>query len=192
MNNSVYLGVIVFLVWFAFCNYWYTCKTKGICSEEVLPASAQLSIEEQKEPVRIPEIDTASLPPDSVEVKRESIAKSISISESELLFKKNSLELANSDYATNFFDKISTEIGNESISVEITGHTCDLGAPQHNQQLGLKRARKVYNHLLDKGLNIEKIDILSLGESNPISDNAKEENRRRNRRVELIIKSIEP
>jgi len=164
-----------------------------LCSEEEsLSATTQLSSEDQKEPIRIPDADLTSLPPDSVEARQESKTKSISISEDQLLFKKNSLEFANSDYATSVFDKLLVETGSESLSIEITGHTCDLGTTQYNQQLGLKRARKIYNYLLERGLKIEKFDILSMGESNPIVDNTNEENRRRNRRVELTIKSIEP
>ncbi|WP_299439428.1 OmpA family protein [uncultured Aquimarina sp.] len=72
-------------------------------------------------------------------------------------------------------------------TVLITGHTDNVGDDEANQFVGLKRADNVKNYLASKGIPIEKLTSESKGESNPIAPNDTEENRAKNRRIEIIV-----
>ncbi len=71
--------------------------------------------------------------------------------------------------------------------VEVAGHTCDLGAADYNQGLSERRAQSVYNYLVAEGVAAERLSVRGYGEDRPAVSNSSEENRKRNRRVELIV-----
>ncbi len=72
-------------------------------------------------------------------------------------------------------------------TVHITGHTDDVGDANANQSIGLKRAENVRNYLASRGIAPEKITAKSKGESRPVAPNDTEENRSKNRRIEIIV-----
>ncbi len=69
----------------------------------------------------------------------------------------------------------------------LTGYSDNEGAQIINVQRGIERANKVKKYFQEFGLPEERIDVLSLGGSAPIADNATEEGRKKNRRVELSL-----
>ncbi|MEQ8472060.1 MAG: PorP/SprF family type IX secretion system membrane protein [Marinoscillum sp.] len=71
--------------------------------------------------------------------------------------------------------------------VTLTGHTDDVGHTSYNQRLGHKRAAEVAGFLLDRGVDWGRIFIESEGESSPLAPNTTEENRARNRRVDMTF-----
>lgn len=70
----------------------------------------------------------------------------------------------------------------------ITGHTALAGSEEGRRRLSVERARAVGQLLIDLGVR-EASAVLyrGLGATEPIADNATEEGRRRNRRVEITI-----
>jgi len=76
---------------------------------------------------------------------------------------------------------------NPSLSIEIGGHTDDIGTEQSNQELSENRARVVYNYLINNQVNPSTISFKGYGESKPLNDNLTEENRKNNRRTEYKI-----
>lgn len=72
-----------------------------------------------------------------------------------------------------------------SITVKLTGHTCDLGSEAYNMELSRKRVIAVRDYLLAKGVMEDRLDVEYQGESEPKHDNATEEGRQKNRRVEI-------
>ncbi|WP_108868400.1 OmpA family protein [Aquimarina aquimarini] len=72
-------------------------------------------------------------------------------------------------------------------SVLITGHTDDIGNEESNLWYGQQRANNVRDYLISQGISKDKIKALSKGESNPIAPNDSEENRTKNRRIEIIV-----
>ncbi|MBW1296107.1 OmpA family protein [Aquimarina litoralis] len=72
-------------------------------------------------------------------------------------------------------------------SVLITGHTDDVGDDDSNQFFGLKRAENVKKHFIAQGIPEDKLTSKSKGESDPIVPNTSEENRAKNRRIEIIV-----
>ncbi len=73
-------------------------------------------------------------------------------------------------------------------SIQIIGHTCDIGTENRNLHVGMQRAQAVSNYLIDKGIPTEKIEIISKGKTAPLYPNTNNNNRQKNRRVEINLK----
>ena len=76
---------------------------------------------------------------------------------------------------------------NPSIKVEISGHTDNSGSAAYNVQLSEKRAQSVNNYLIENGIDPERLITKGYGSDQPIADNATEEGRQKNRRIEFKI-----
>lgn len=73
-------------------------------------------------------------------------------------------------------------------SIQITGHTCDIGTENRNLQVGMQRAQAVSDYLINKGIPTENIEIISKGKTAPLYPNSNNNNRQKNRRVEINLK----
>jgi outer membrane protein OmpA-like peptidoglycan-associated protein len=79
---------------------------------------------------------------------------------------------------------------NKGVFMEIEGHTDSVGSTSYNMALGEKRAMAVRDYLHDDlGIALSRIEVISYGETQPITDNKTRENRAENRRV--VIKVLE-
>ena len=76
---------------------------------------------------------------------------------------------------------------NPSVSIEIGGHTDDIGDEKSNIELSESRARTVYEYLIGNQINSKKITYKGYGEGLPINNNITEDNRKNNRRIEFKI-----
>lgn len=74
------------------------------------------------------------------------------------------------------------------VNIEVAGHTDSRGSDEYNMTLSQQRANAVRNHLIKKGIEADRLTAVGYGESQPVADNATEEGRFKNRRVELIQK----
>ncbi len=80
---------------------------------------------------------------------------------------------------------------NPQMKVEISAHTDDVGSKAYNLKLSDRRATSVKEYLFDKGIPSNQIVSKGYGESKPAYLPANtEENRAKNRRVELKIIDI--
>ena len=74
----------------------------------------------------------------------------------------------------------------ESITIEIGGHTDNVGSETYNQQLSERRAKAVALYLIERGIDKSRVIAKGYGESMPIASNDDEkEGRELNRRVEV-------
>jgi len=71
--------------------------------------------------------------------------------------------------------------------IDVYGHTDSTGSDAYNQTLSENRARTVANYLQMQGVSPSRIRSQGYGETMPVADNATEEGRRKNRRVEIKI-----
>lgn len=76
-------------------------------------------------------------------------------------------------------------------TVDIIGHTDNVGAAGFNQQLSAQRADSVFIVLNNAGVDAERMRAFGRGEDEPKASNLSEEGRAQNRRVEIIIRPIE-
>lgn len=76
---------------------------------------------------------------------------------------------------------------NPNINIIIEGHTCAIGTDAYNQKLSERRAQSVFKYFVSKGISASRMKTVGYGESKPKADNATEEGRRINRRVEIKV-----
>ncbi len=79
---------------------------------------------------------------------------------------------------------------NPNLEVEIAGHTSNEGSEVQNKLLSFNRATAVVNILKARGVNPDMLIPKGYGSEKPLEDNATEEGRIKNRRVEFKILSI--
>lgn len=72
-------------------------------------------------------------------------------------------------------------------NVLIEGHTDSQGSANLNQVLSQKRAEAVRDALIQDGVDGARLSALGVGEDRPVADNASEDGRARNRRVEIVV-----
>jgi len=74
------------------------------------------------------------------------------------------------------------------VEVDILGHTDSIGSDAANLTLSQKRAEAVRQYLIDVHM-IEPVRLIAIGcgETKPVADNATEEGRAKNRRVDFVI-----
>jgi outer membrane protein OmpA-like peptidoglycan-associated protein len=77
---------------------------------------------------------------------------------------------------------------NGSISIEIRGHTDNVGAEVDNLALSEARAKSVYDYLVGRGIAPERLSYKGFGETMPVATNETETGRRENRRTEFVVK----
>jgi len=70
-------------------------------------------------------------------------------------------------------------------NIEVAGHTDSIGSDEYNMKLSQQRAETVRDYLISKGIAADRLTAKGYGETNPVADNATEEGRFKNRRVEL-------
>lgn len=74
-----------------------------------------------------------------------------------------------------------------NVKIEIVGHTDNVGDSRRNIGLSQFRAKAVANYLFNKGANPDKIIVIGKGDTAPIAPNDSEENKEKNRRVEMVL-----
>jgi len=72
------------------------------------------------------------------------------------------------------------------VKVEVAGHTDSVGKDSYNLALSQRRAEAVRQYLVGKGVAANRLFARGYGETRPVADNATEEGRLQNRRVELV------
>ncbi len=74
----------------------------------------------------------------------------------------------------------------------IEGHTDNVGTPEHNMKLSLARAESVVTYLVnDIHIDRTRLKAVGYGDTNPLGDNATEEGKRQNRRINAVIACVD-
>jgi outer membrane protein OmpA-like peptidoglycan-associated protein len=76
---------------------------------------------------------------------------------------------------------------NPGIRLEIGGHTDNTGTEAYNLKLSRDRAQSVYDFLIFRGIDRERLTYKGYGMSEPVESNDTEEGRAQNRRTEVKI-----
>lgn len=79
---------------------------------------------------------------------------------------------------------------NPKVDIEIGAFTDDSGSASVNRNLSEKRANAVIAYLMGKGIAPERLVAKGYGELNPVAPNNSDENRQKNRRIEMKILKI--
>jgi outer membrane protein OmpA-like peptidoglycan-associated protein len=78
-------------------------------------------------------------------------------------------------------------LDNPNLKISIQGHTDNIGSEADNLSLSENRAHAVYHHLIQQGINMDRLAYKGFGESRPVESNDTEDGRARNRRTEFVI-----
>lgn len=78
-----------------------------------------------------------------------------------------------------------------NITVEIAGHTDSDGSAEFNQKLSQSRVDTVKARLVSKGVDADRLSAKGYGEAQPLVPNTSDENKQKNRRVEINIQGEE-
>lgn len=82
---------------------------------------------------------------------------------------------------------ISDQISqNKQATIQINGHTDNVGNPEYNQELSIKRADAIKEFLINNGIQ-NPIVTKGLGATKPISSKQDKDSRAKNRRVEIFL-----
>ncbi|MCP3734655.1 OmpA family protein [Sphingomonas sp. RP10(2022)] len=73
-----------------------------------------------------------------------------------------------------------------ALKLTVEGHTDDAGTPAHNQTLSQGRANAVMGALIAAGIDPARLQARGFGQGKPIADNATDDGKAKNRRVELV------
>ena len=79
---------------------------------------------------------------------------------------------------------------NPSLKIQLAGHTDALGSRKSKELLSHQRVETIKQHLVEYGIERTRIKTVGFGGSRPIAPNDNEENRAKNRRVEVKILEI--
>ncbi len=124
----------------------------------------------------------------TAEVEPEPVAEAVRV-ELDVKFDFDRAEVKSGSYddIRNLADFMK-EYGQTSTVVE--GHTDSVGTDAYNQRLSERRANAVRDVLVNQhGLDSRRIEAVGYGESRPVADNATEEGRAINRRVEAEVEA---
>ena len=133
------------------------------------------------------------------ELRRETAGTGIDVSRDGDVIKLNlpdgvTFDFNKTDIKPQFYPSLNTIAGtlreyNQTI-VEVSGHTDNIGSDAVNQRISEQRANSVASYLMAQGLQRERFEIIGLGKRFPIADNATEQGRSLNRRVEIRLLPI--
>jgi outer membrane protein OmpA-like peptidoglycan-associated protein len=105
-----------------------------------------------------------------------------------ILFKQSTATLLEGSYHD--LDSISDFLlKNQSVRIEVAGHTDSYGSKRANLQLSNERAEAIKKYFVDRGVVADRITSKGFGGSMPIAPNNTEDSRKLNRRVEFTILS---
>ncbi|MCX6306317.1 MAG: OmpA family protein [Bacteroidetes bacterium] len=76
---------------------------------------------------------------------------------------------------------------NHTISIQVQGHTDNIGNDASNLKLSENRARSVYTYLIQQGTDETRLTYKGFGKSMPVAPNDTEEGRGKNRRTVFVI-----
>lgn len=152
-------------------NYGYY-----IDDENLFPVANNIDLREKNEAVRIKnDIIVTSI--------EQMIEEEIPMPLNNLFFDTNDWTLQPASITE--LERVVSILLDHPYRVEIGGHTDNVGSDAANQKLSEMRAKAVRDWLTANGVEIDRLSVKGYGESRPVTTNATEEGRRKNRRVEI-------
>jgi type IX secretion system PorP/SprF family membrane protein len=92
------------------------------------------------------------------------------------------------DESQKFLEEVAQALrDNPDLRIQLTGHTDNVGSPKFNITLSKTRAEAIKSFLMEQGVEDERIDADGKGMAEPLNGNATDEERSKNRRVEMKI-----
>ena len=130
-----------------------------------------------------------SLPDATIETVHNGEAIKVTF-DSGILYATNSSTLGNASKSA--LRNLATSLkDNRDTNIKIVGYTDNTGRVDYNQILSEKRAKSVYDYLIEQGISTDRMVYEGRGVHDPVADNSTAEGRSLNRRVEILIMANE-
>ncbi len=140
--------------------------------------------EEDKCPTRPGPVSNQGCP----EIAKEVIEK-INFAAKNIFFSTGSSKLLPKSFKS--LNEVATLLAaDESLMINIDGHTDITGKPEKNQILSEARAASVKQYLVSKGLAENRATVTGYGDTKPIADNKTAAGRAKNRRTEMTVRNF--
>jgi outer membrane protein OmpA-like peptidoglycan-associated protein len=91
--------------------------------------------------------------------------------------------------ATSILDELADRVRGmeKTVYLEIEGHTDNIGSGDYNMRLGEMRAMAIRNYLVEKGIPLHAMQVISYGEEKAVASNSTRDGRAQNRRVVIRV-----
>jgi outer membrane protein OmpA-like peptidoglycan-associated protein len=125
----------------------------------------------------------------SAEFYNKKIMAGESVTLNNILFEQGKADLKN-DARTELEKLVNFLIVNPDAEIELSGHTSSEGEREYNRSLSYKRVKSCKDYIVAKGIAEDRIIAIGFGPDRPMLPNTTEENRIKNRRVEMRLKKL--
>jgi outer membrane protein OmpA-like peptidoglycan-associated protein len=88
---------------------------------------------------------------------------------------------------TSLLDVIRQLNDNPGLTVNLEGYTDNVGSADYNLELSRRRAESVRRFIVEKGIDLHRIQAIGLGEARPAAANTTKQGRDQNRRVAVRL-----
>lgn len=130
--------------------------------------------------------DQTAMEPIYVDIALDPIKPGTSTTLNNIFFETNEYELT--DRSKIELNRVVDFMNqNPDTRVVIEGHTDNQGEKVYNKDLSNKRAKSVYDYILDSGIDQNQLSFAGFGSDKPVDTNDTEEGRAMNRRIEFRI-----
>lgn len=130
--------------------------------------------------------DTTIGKPIKINMDVKPIEKGATFNIKDINYKSNSADLT--EESKRVLQKFAEYLNEtKDLSIEIRGHTDNVGNPKSNLALSTDRAFTVMDFLLQHGIPKSRVSFKGFGDTKPIADNSTETGRAKNRRTEFVI-----
>ncbi len=155
-------------------------ETQPVAKPSIVKTVAQPS---QPEPVAMGNRAEPNIPAEKP-LAAPAVGKSIILNQ--VLFEQSKYMLLPASYAQ--LDQLVDMLrANPEVTIEVIGHTDNVGDPRLNQGLSEFRSQVVINYLIRQGIAANRLSAKGFGGTQPIAPNDVEEGRAKNRRVEFTV-----
>jgi outer membrane protein OmpA-like peptidoglycan-associated protein len=118
---------------------------------------------------------------------KEEVKEAVDLAAKNIFFKLGSVQLLPISFsALDEIVKVLKE--NPDLLLDIEGHSDNVGSALVNKSISAKRAAAIFDYLVRKGIDPNRLLTIGYGSEKPIAANDTEEGRAQNRRVELKLR----
>jgi OOP family OmpA-OmpF porin len=158
----------------------------------ILPYGSRYAIRaEANDFISISKSVDLTIPGDFKELKGEDltlapIQTGVTVGLNNIFFQFGKAKLQEESYFE--LDRLTTLLNqNPNMTIEVQGHTDNVGSDESNLKLSQERADAVRDYIVSKKVPLIRVRSVGFGESKPIATNQTTEGQAKNRRVEFVI-----
>ncbi len=114
------------------------------------------------------------------------LAEGVSFTLDKIYFETSKYELLQESFKE-LDELVSVMKANRGMRIKVEGHTDNVGDFDKNLELSRKRAQAVKDYLRSKGIDEGRVEVQGYGQTRPVTSGQSEEEKSKNRRVEIVI-----